>query len=80
MGWGHRTTFKEKIYMVGWMDGWVDDSFRKYSHFVAPSYKLELARFSALLRIQDGAECGNIIFLPQMEKPICVLYSSLFVV
>ena len=27
---------------------------------MASSYKLELARFSALLRIQDGAECGNI--------------------
>ena len=26
---------------------------------MAPSCKLELARFSALLRIQDGAECGN---------------------
>ena len=25
-----------------------------------PSYKLKRARFSALLRIQDGAECGNI--------------------
>ena len=27
---------------------------------MAPSCKLELARFSAWLRIQDGAECGNI--------------------
>ena len=48
--------------MVGWMGGWVGGwvvSFRKYFHFVAPSYKLVLARFSALLRIQDGAECGN---------------------
>ena len=27
---------------------------------VAPSCKLVLARFSALLRIQDGADCGNI--------------------
>ena len=26
---------------------------------MAPSCKLELARFSAYLRIQDGAECGN---------------------
>ena len=37
-----------------WSGGWVDDSFRKYCHFVAPSCKLELARFSALLRIKDG--------------------------
>ena len=37
----------------------VGGSFRKYYHFVAPSFKLELARFSAWLRIQDGAECGN---------------------
>ena len=34
-------------------------SFRKYNLFVAPSCKLELSRFSAKLRIQDGAECGN---------------------
>ena len=34
-------------------------SYRKY-HLVAPSCKLNLARFSALLKIQDGAECGNI--------------------
>ena len=27
---------------------------------MALSCKLEFARFSALLRIQDGAECGNI--------------------
>ena len=46
--------------MVGWVGGWVGGSFRKYYHFVAPSCKLELARFSAWLRIQDGAECGNI--------------------
>ena len=48
--------------MVG---GWrVGGSFRKYYHFVAPSFKLELARFSAWLRIQDGAECGNICISP----------------
>ena len=34
-------------------------SFRKSSHFVAPSCKLELARFSAYLRIQDGAKVGK---------------------
>ena len=34
-------------------------SFRNYCHFVAPSWQLELARFSALLIVQDGAECGN---------------------
>ena len=27
---------------------------------MAPSVKIELARFSYTLRIQDGAECGNI--------------------
>ena len=36
-----------KIWVVGWVGGWVDGSFRKYYHFVAPSCKLELARFSA---------------------------------
>ena len=35
--------------------GLVGGSFRKYYHFVAPSCKLELARLSAELRIQDGA-------------------------
>ena len=25
----------EKIYMVGWVGGWMGYSFRKYSHFVA---------------------------------------------
>ena len=37
--------------MVCWVGG------RMY--FVAPSCKRELARFSASLRIQDGAECGS---------------------
>ena len=47
-------------------------AFGKYYHFVAPSCKLELARFSALLRIQDGAKCGKkflgteVALLPQM--------------
>ena len=31
--------------------GWVGGSVRKYSHFVAPSGKLRLARFSAELEI-----------------------------
>ena len=52
--------------MGGWVDGWVDDSFRKYCHFVAPSCKLELAIFSAVLIIQDGTECGNILLLLQV--------------
>ena len=29
---------------------------------LAPSCKLKLPRFSAKLRIQDGAECGNLGF------------------
>ena len=41
---------------MGW---WVGGSFRKFYHFVAPSCKLELARFSAWLIIKDGAKCGN---------------------
>ena len=28
---------------------------------MAPSCKLELTRFPPLLKIQDGAECGNIL-------------------
>ena len=38
---------KELIHLVGWVGG----PARKYSHFVAPSCKLRLARFSA--------ECGK---------------------
>ena len=48
--------------------GRVGDSFRKYCHFVAPSCKLELARFSGQLRIQDGAECGNTDFINVIEN------------
>ena len=36
------------------LGGWVG-SCRKYYHFMAPSCKLKLARFSAYLRVQDGA-------------------------
>ena len=46
-------------WVFGGMDGWIG-YWRKYYHFMAPSCKLELARFSAKLIIQDGAECGNI--------------------
>ena len=28
---------------------------------MSPSFKVELARFSARWRIQDGARCGNIV-------------------
>ena len=35
---------------------------------LAPSCKLKLARFSAKLRIQDGAECGNITKIIMIQK------------
>ena len=51
---------KKNIYLEGnTVGGWLDDSFKKNFHFVAPSCKLELARFSGLPRIQDGNEFGN---------------------
>ena len=58
----------------------MDDSFRKYCHFVAPSFKLELARFSAKLRIQDGAKCGNMkyyirLYLSLLQIPAALFYS-----
>ena len=40
--------------MVGWMGGFFQEIFPLCG------CKLVLARFSATLRIQDGAECGNI--------------------
>ena len=62
--WGdsaHTFLMGEEKNLYRWMGGWVEDSLRKYFDFVAPSCKLELAKFSALLRIQDGAEWGNIL-------------------
>ena len=38
---------QSKIHMVGWPAGRPGGSDRKYNHFVAPSCKLELARFPA---------------------------------
>merc|ERR1711867_103461 len=61
--WGHRTYYvynkiKDRRVMDGWLDGWLDGSMIIVP-ILAPSCKLKLARFSAKLRIQDGAECGN---------------------
>ena len=41
----------------GWVGGWV--TIHKIMPFWAPSCKLNLAKLSAKLRIQDGAECGK---------------------
>ena len=35
---------------------------------MAPSSKLELVRFSAQLRIQDGAECGNYYIIEKKDQ------------
>ena len=43
----------------GWWVGGCHDA--KSCYFVAPFFKLELARFSVKLSIQDGAECGKIL-------------------
>ena len=48
----------------------------QYCHFVAPSFKLELARFSVLLRIQDGAECGKITLHKRCSKHPCFISIS----
>ena len=53
VGTPHRIN-DEKTRMVGVGVGW-GGPVGLYSHFVAPSCKLELARFSAKLSIQDGA-------------------------
>ena len=60
-----KAKMEQKIHMFGgcvcgWVGGRGGGSLRKYYHFVAPSFKLELARLSVWLRIQDGAECGNL--------------------
>ena len=56
LGWGHCTKYLFKnIHMVGdWVGGWVAGSFGIYYHLVAPSCKLELARFSAPQDVSDG--------------------------
>ena len=46
-------------WLAGWVAGWLAGSMIIVP-ILAPSCKLKLARFSAELRIQDGAECGNI--------------------
>ena len=43
---------------------------------MAPSCKIELARFSARLRIQDGAECGNIVVVVDVDV---VVFAFVFV-
>ena len=45
-------------WLAGWVAGWVAGPMIIVP-ILAPSCKLKLARFSAELRIQDGAECGN---------------------
>ena len=45
--------------------GWVVSSEKWHS--VAPSCKLGLSKFSALLRIQDGAECGKKMRTPMFR-------------
>ena len=60
IGGGHRTYFVDggtirvgtphnidRKNLYGRVGGWMVYSFRKYSHFVAPSCKLKLARFPA---------------------------------
>ena len=46
--------------MVGWLAGWLGGWFLVIIiPLCGPSCKLRLARSSARLRFQDGAECGN---------------------
>ena len=83
LGWGHRTEFKERGgghrtnqsrllagWLAGWLGGWLAGSMIIVP-ILAPSCKLKLARFSAKLRIQDGAQCGNILkyFFGRDEVP-----------
>ena len=54
LGWGHRTKFQTLA--VGRVGGW---DLLRIMPLRGPSCKIELARFSARLRIQDGAECAD---------------------
>ena len=61
------------IHLVGWVGGFV----RKYSHFVAPSVKLRLARFSEKLEtFQLGPNMAiivNLVFTRFRNIILCVL-------
>ena len=56
----------ERINPPGWVGGWigggVGGAARKYSHFVVPSCKLRLARFSAELEIFQMGPSVAILF------------------
>ena len=62
----------------------MEDSFRKYGHFVATSYKLELARFSAKQKILQVPACktesqnGYIMQLGPPTHPSSSLTHQLF--
>ena len=53
-------------WVASWLGGWVAGSMIIVP-ILAPSCKLKLARFSAKLRIQDGAECGNMFIVIYYE-------------
>ena len=55
-----------------WSGGWVVGSLGNLHHFVAPSCKLRLARFSARLKLQDRAECGNSGHLVDLGAGLCM--------
>merc|ERR1712240_833385 len=62
--WGGGTPHKIKVgcWLSGWLAGWLACSMIIVPMpILAPSCKLKLARFSAKLRIQDEAKCGNIL-------------------
>merc|ERR1711872_1022726 len=81
LGWGHRTEFKERggdaaqIKVGCWLAGWLG-GLMIIVPILAPSSKLKLARFSAELRIQDGAECGNTLFIQPFS---CAESTKLFI-
>ena len=62
-------------WLAGWLAGWLGGSMIIVP-ILAPSCKLKLARFSAELRIQDGAECGNNSII--QTDSIMMLHPSFF--
>ena len=57
----------EKRFLTDVVIGWVVPA-DLHSHFVAPSCKLKLARFSALLRIKDAARVWKYCLLFRFDK------------
>ena len=64
--WGGDTAHNTTYYLESGGGDTAQENVFRYSHWGGD--KLKLARFSAELRIQDGAECGNLLIHRILNK------------